>query len=130
MVAKKGVMHGGCAVVITTKLPNEGKRTGHGVPHTLKQDDWLVEKAVFGKNMASLSNKRNSASKTKAVIVQTPDAVELNTETGVGTQIINHVTGRLRGELCHGCNCALGLLDDDIDRIIGLVDYLKSYGAS
>ncbi len=42
----------------------------------------------------------------------------------------DHVTGRLRGELCHGCNCALGLLDDDINRIIGLVDYLKSYGAS
>src|SRR5208282_5703932 len=42
----------------------------------------------------------------------------------------DHVTGQLRGELCHGCNCALGLLNDDIERILGLVDYLKSYKVS
>lgn len=32
-------------------------------------------------------------------------------------------TGAVRGLLCHGCNCALGLLGEDLDRILGLADY-------
>jgi len=36
-----------------------------------------------------------------------------------------HTTGAVRGLLCHRCNVALGLLDDDIERLNKAVEYLK-----
>lgn len=33
----------------------------------------------------------------------------------------------LRGLLCQGCNKALGLLKEDMDRILGLINYIKIY---
>jgi len=41
----------------------------------------------------------------------------------------DHATDKYRGLLCHGCNTALGLLEDDIGRIEALAEYLESrYG--
>lgn len=37
-----------------------------------------------------------------------------------------HKTGKVRGILCHKCNVAIGLLDDDISKIELVVNYLKS----
>lgn len=37
----------------------------------------------------------------------------------------NHVTGRVRGLLCNSCNVALGLLDEDVERFIAAINYLK-----
>jgi hypothetical protein len=37
-----------------------------------------------------------------------------------------HKTGALRGLLCPGCNNALGRIKDDVERLLGLVDYLRS----
>jgi hypothetical protein len=39
----------------------------------------------------------------------------------------NHETNQIRGELCNGCNLALGILNEDLARIQGLADYLKKY---
>ena len=39
----------------------------------------------------------------------------------------NHETGQLRGELCHSCNTALGFLEENPSRILGLIEYLKKY---
>jgi hypothetical protein len=36
-----------------------------------------------------------------------------------------HQHGHFRGWLCNGCNCALGLVNDDPDILIKLVEYLK-----
>lgn len=36
-----------------------------------------------------------------------------------------HTTGAVRGLLCHNCNRALGLLKDDIERLITAIEYLK-----
>lgn len=35
-----------------------------------------------------------------------------------------HTTGEIRGLLCHRCNIALGMLDDDVDRAAKLIKYL------
>ena len=35
-----------------------------------------------------------------------------------------HETEKPRGLLCHKCNTALGLLDDDVQKILGLSQYL------
>ena len=37
----------------------------------------------------------------------------------------NHDTEKPRGLLCHKCNTALGLLDDDSQRMIKLIQYLE-----
>lgn len=37
----------------------------------------------------------------------------------------DHHTGEIRGLLCHNCNRALGLLQDDVETIQHALDYLK-----
>lgn len=37
----------------------------------------------------------------------------------------NHVTGKIRGVLCSHCNSALGLINDNLDTLQGLINYLK-----
>ena len=39
-----------------------------------------------------------------------------------------HTTGKMRGLLCKPCNSALGLLNDDPERIYNLLLYLKHTG--
>lgn len=37
----------------------------------------------------------------------------------------SHTTGEVRGILCHYCNLALGLMEDDTERIKALANYLE-----
>jgi len=37
-----------------------------------------------------------------------------------------HVTGKIRGLLCHHCNLALGQVNDNIQKLEGLIQYLKN----
>lgn len=39
----------------------------------------------------------------------------------------DHVTGKARGAICSGCNKALGLLGDSLERVQGLARYLSDY---
>lgn len=39
----------------------------------------------------------------------------------------DHKSGKLRELLCHACNLALGCVDDDSDRLLGLVAYLEKH---
>lgn len=36
-----------------------------------------------------------------------------------------HTTGKVRGLLCHHCNAALGMVNDNIEILEKLIDYLK-----
>jgi len=38
----------------------------------------------------------------------------------------HHGTGVIRGILCHKCNVAIGLLDEDIERISKVIEYLTN----
>ena len=39
----------------------------------------------------------------------------------------DHVTGAVRGLLCHGCNTTLGLLNEDVERIRALIAYVERH---
>jgi hypothetical protein len=39
----------------------------------------------------------------------------------------NHVTGKARGLLCNTCNVGLGMLGENENRILGLIEYLRMY---
>jgi len=40
----------------------------------------------------------------------------------------NHSTGKVRGLLCHKCNRALGLFNEDLQRMQTAIEYLKHGG--
>jgi hypothetical protein len=37
----------------------------------------------------------------------------------------DHVTGEVRGLLCHNCNTSIGLLNEDVARLSALITYLS-----
>lgn len=39
----------------------------------------------------------------------------------------NHVTGKIRGLLCHGCNQGIGRFKDDPERLMAAARYLKEH---
>ena len=40
----------------------------------------------------------------------------------------DHATGKVRQLLCKNCNIVLGIVDDDPDHLLSLVQYLKHHG--
>lgn len=42
----------------------------------------------------------------------------------------DHETGKVRGALCHWCNCSLGMLNEDPERIRALADYIERHQRS
>lgn len=41
-----------------------------------------------------------------------------------------HKTGKIRGLLCNGCNSALGIINENIETLSNLIEYLKCHGSS
>ena len=39
-----------------------------------------------------------------------------------------HVSGKVRGVLCHNCNVSLGLINDDQEILTSMLNYLQEHG--
>lgn len=64
---------------------------------------------------------------TTAQMVTLPTACEACGSTHRLHVDHNHGTGVYRGVLCSDCNTALGLLGDDVQRVISLLEYARSH---
>ena len=42
----------------------------------------------------------------------------------------DHATGKVRGLLCSNCNAGIGLLNEDIDRVLTVIQYLLHGGST
>ncbi len=42
----------------------------------------------------------------------------------------NHVSGKVRGLLCHNCNTALGMLQEDAAKCFSLAEYIRTHSES
>jgi hypothetical protein len=73
-------------------------------------------KKVFGISLVEYEQRRTKANGRCAVC---------GTETKKLHLDHDHATGKLRDFLCHRCNLALGLVNDNISRLSSLIDYLK-----
>ena len=60
-----------------------------------------------------------------------PDACEACHQPNTARRALHwdhdHATGAFRGWLCHGCNTAMGNLDDSIERLELLIQYLMRH---
>lgn len=64
----------------------------------------------------------------QAAIVREPAACEVCGSIKKLSIDHDHVTGQVRGLLCHNCNIALGLVDDDVPRMLSLAEYILRSG--
>lgn len=82
----------------------------------LKQNGVTVEQyaELWAKQEGQCANPRCSSS---AALVLPDHRLGLQVDH-------DHISGRIRGLLCPGCNLALGCVQDDIERLTGLVEYL------
>ena len=39
----------------------------------------------------------------------------------------NHTTGKVRALLCKNCNTAIGLMKEDVERMLSAIEYIKSH---
>ncbi len=96
------------------------------------------------KNKASVSrNKRNydirsygisleefqllrAAQLDKCAICKQPETAKANNGEVRALSIDHdHVTGKVRGLLCHKCNMAIGHFEDDVQRLQNTIQYLE-----
>lgn len=63
-------------------------------------------------------------------ICKKPEVDVCNKKGGVRNLAVDHdhVTGRVRGLLCRGCNQGLGNFKENIDALVESVSYLNRYG--
>lgn len=42
----------------------------------------------------------------------------------------NHKTGKVRALLCHKCNFAIGLVDENVARLLGIISYINKWNST
>jgi hypothetical protein len=83
-------------------------------------------KCLFGLNAEdydALVKKQDN----KCAICRQPETAMLRGKVKALALDHNHETNRVRGLLCSRCNVALGLLDDNVERVLQAALYLEQW---
>ena len=86
-----------------------------------------VIKSVYGITLDEYNKMFNKQNGVCAICGQ-PETRK-NKYTGICKLHIDHChkTNKVRGLLCHSCNSAIGIMDDDIGILMKAINYLKSH---
>ena len=82
-----------------------------------------------------ITENKNKFEEVKSVIpdiehldMELPEIQEIDPKKIIETKLkeaLNHKTGEFRGWICHNCNTALGLVNDDIQTLGLMLLYIK-----
>lgn len=119
--------------------PKNCKECGILYPINIKYDQKQYEKSQFCTVDCRNLNKRKihaalgrTDARTRRKYAPRPKPVNCEAcgkdTTGIYRGMVLdhcHKTGNFRGWLCSRCNVALGMLDDDPNKLVGLIRYLE-----
>lgn len=86
-------------------------------------------KSCFKKRVVHNAKKRKYGLTTQQITeVHSPGACEVCGSIRKLSIDHDHVTGQVRGLLCNNCNTALGMVNDDVPRMLSLAEYILRSG--
>lgn len=80
----------------------------------------------YGMTLKELEDLQVQAGGRCQICDSTPESQTAHWRSGTHTLFVDHChrTGRVRGLLCRNCNTAIGLMKDDPELIMKMIDYL------
>lgn len=88
------------------------------------RNSWRLK--VFGLSLCDFESLRDSQNGLCAICKNPEKTVIKGTLCNLSIDH-DHKTGKVRGLLCSRCNQALGLFDENVDRMLYAIDYLKGH---
>jgi len=116
----------------------DGKKFCSGCDRTLVVERFHVKLTGRSSQCRECTNIESRAKKYGLTPAQARELISRPCETcgapPVDSKFVhidhNHVTGVVRGVMCHACNTSLGLMNEDVGRMQALIDYLEQYQGS
>ena len=90
----------------------------------------VCRKEIDGKNMTAAERRKIDTKKPPDKTIFVCRICKKRTVVGITAKIVrdhDHVTGRGREWICHGCNTGLGSFKDDIAILEVAIEYLKRF---
>lgn len=125
---KKDGHHGSCKLCMSIKEQSYYYKDGvKTTTRRLSQKNTQL-KRLYGVTLEQVESIHTDQNNCCAICAK-PVVVSGNslTRADIGCVDHNHITGKVRGILCHSCNRALGLFKDSISILNSAQQYLEKY---
>jgi hypothetical protein len=109
---------------------SESHRLKLSLAHKGMKKPWSKPPHPTGENHPYWKGGNSSEYRVKTAPRPKPDQCEVcgafgsDTKRGLGYDH-DHKTGKFRGWLCTRCNCALGMVKDNTEILMALIEYIK-----
>jgi hypothetical protein len=82
-------------------------------------------KATFGINLEDYNNMLLAQGNVCAICKKEESVISVNGSTKALAVDHCHTTGKVRGLLCQKCNQAIGLFNDDLEKLNSAISYIR-----